>query len=125
MKPRHAKKTTARPQPVTASRLHQRWHDAAAFALILLLTLIAYSPALNGTLLWDDEAHITPPALQSLHGLHRIWFELGATQQYYPLLHTAFWLEHFLWHDSTTGYHLLNVLLHAICAWLLVLILRR
>jgi len=99
--------------------------DAAAFVAILFLTFIAYSPALKGTLLWDDEAHITAPELQSLHGLHRIWFELGATQQYYPLLHSAFWLEHLLWGDSTTPYHILNVLLHAVCAWLLVLIVRR
>lgn len=102
----------------------RRWSDAVGFTLILVLTFIAYWPALNGTRLWDDEAHITAPELQSLHGLHRIWFELGATQQYYPLLHSAFWLEHVLWGDSTTGYHVLNVLLHSICAWLLVLIVR-
>jgi protein O-mannosyl-transferase len=61
------------------------------------LTLIAYSPALNGDLVWDDAAHVTKPELQSLHGLWRIWFDLGATQQYYPLLHSAFWVEHTLW----------------------------
>ncbi len=93
--------------------------------MILFLTFIAYLPALNGTMLWDDKAHITAPELQSLHGLDRIWFELGATQQYYPLLHSAFWLEHLLWGDSTTPYHVLNIVLHSICAWLLVLIVRR
>jgi protein O-mannosyl-transferase len=110
---RRARKSPARP------------HDAGAFALILFLTFVAYWPALNGTLLWDDEAHITKPEFQSLYGLHRIWFELGATQQYYPLLHSAFWIEHSLWGDPTTSYHVLNVLLHSICAWLVVLIVRR
>jgi len=76
-------------------------------------------------MLWDDSAHVTAPALRSLHGLWRIWFELGATQQYYPLLHSAFWLEHRLWGDSVLGYHLVNVLLHAACACLVVLIVRR
>ena len=33
-------------------------------------------------------------------GLWRIWTEVGATQQYYPLLHSAFWLEHRLWGDA-------------------------
>ena len=135
--PRSATKSSARPRP-SVSQLGatsaapqrsggsgQTWIDAAAFAVILFLTFIAYSPALKGTLLWDDEAHITAPELQSLHGLHRIWFELGATQQYYPLLHSAFWLEHLLWGDSTTAYHVLNIVLHSICAWLLVLIVRR
>src|SRR5437588_147478 len=68
---------------------------------------------------------LTHPELQSLHGLWRIWFDLGATQQYYPLLHSAFWVEHTLWGDAVLGYHLINVLLHATAACLLVVILRR
>jgi hypothetical protein len=44
-----------------------------------------YLPALNGGLLWDDSAHVTSLAMRSFHGLFRIWFQLGATQQYYPL----------------------------------------
>jgi len=58
-------------------------------------------------------------------GLGRIWFELGATQQYYPVLHSAFWIEHRLWGDDTLGYHLINVFLHAASACLLALLLRR
>ena len=93
--------------------------------MLVLAPLIAYWPALRGGTLWDDSSHITAPDLQSLHGLWRIWFELGATQQYYPVLHSAFWIEHRLWGDSVLGYHLLNVFLHAACACLVVLIVRR
>ncbi len=50
---------------------------------------------------------------------------MGATQQYYPLLHSAFWVEHKLWGDATLGYHLVNILLHAAAAVLVALILRR
>jgi tetratricopeptide (TPR) repeat protein len=92
--------------------------------LLFCATLIAYWPALNGAPLWDDNAHITKPELQSLHGLWRIWFELGATQQYYPLLHSAFWAEHRLWGDSPLAYHLTNVVLHALSACLVVTIVR-
>ena len=76
-------------------------------------------------MIWDDNEHITRPALQSFHGLWEIWFHLGATQQYYPLLHSAFWLEHRLWGDSMLGYHLLNLFLHTAGALLVVLIVRR
>ncbi len=76
-------------------------------------------------MLWDDDGHITRPELRSWHGLWRIWFELGATQQYYPLLHSAFWVEHRLWGDSVLGYHLINVALHATAALMVVIILRR
>src|ERR1022692_3652750 len=95
------------------------------WALMLSATLVAYLPALHGGLLWDDISHVTSPDLQSLHGLWRIWFGVGATQQYYPLLHTAFWLEHRVWGDAVLGYHLANITLHALSACLVVMIARR
>ena len=30
------------------------------------------------------------------------WFELGASSQYYPLLHSAFWIEHRFWGDAVS-----------------------
>ena len=92
---------------------------------IFAAALAAYWPALRGGLVWDDASHVTAPALQSLHGLWRIWFSLGATQQYYPLLHSAFWIEHRLWGDAVLGYHLANLAQHALAACLVVLIVRR
>jgi tetratricopeptide (TPR) repeat protein len=99
--------------------------DAAGFASILCATLAAYLPALQGGLLWDDSSHVTRPDLRFLHGLWRIWFHLGATQQYYPLLHSAFWMEHRIWGDAVLGYHLTNIALHAASACLVVMIVRR
>ena len=68
---------------------------------------------------------MTGVALRSLDGLRRIWFEIGATQQYYPLFHSAFWLQHRLWGDATLGYHIVTIVLHALSAFLVGLILRR
>jgi tetratricopeptide (TPR) repeat protein len=103
------------------------WADRTllAAALVFCCTLLAYWPALEGGLLWDDAAHVTRPELRSLHGLWRIWFELGATQQYYPVLHSAFWIEYKLWGDAMLGYHLANLSLHAAAACLVLLIMRR
>src|ERR1700724_1566089 len=94
--------------------------DWVAFAAIACATLLAYWPALRGGMLWDDTSHVTRPDLRSLHGLWRIWFDLGATQQYYPLLHSAFWVEHSIWADAVVGYHLLNLALHILAACLVV-----
>jgi tetratricopeptide (TPR) repeat protein len=94
------------------------------FVLFIAL-FAAYQPAWNGSPIWDDEAHITRPALRSMDGLERIWTQLGATQQYYPLVHSVFWLEYHLWGDSPLGYHLLNILLHFLSSLLLFCILRR
>ena len=93
--------------------------------LIFSLTLVCYWPALRGELLWDDPAHVTKPELRSWSGLGRIWSDVRAAQQYYPVLHTAFWIEHQLWGDETIGYHLLNVVLHASACCLLALVLRK
>lgn len=86
---------------------------------------LAYQPACNGGLLWDDAAHLTRADLRSWQGLWRIWLEPGATQQYYPLLHTAFFIEHRLWGDDPLGYHLLNLALHCGAAALAAVALRR
>jgi tetratricopeptide (TPR) repeat protein len=105
------------------SRQQQRTNYS--WLVIPVAVLVTYLPALHGGPLWDDFGHITVPELRSLTGLWRIWSELGATQQYYPVLHVAFWLEHRLWGDAFVGYHLANVALHSASAVLLVLILRR
>jgi len=95
-------------------------------ALIVLLVLLVYFPALRGRFLWDDDSNVTGNMpLRSLAGLRQIWFELGATQQYYPLTHTSFWVEYHLWGLSPLGYHVTNICLHALSAILLWLILRR
>jgi tetratricopeptide (TPR) repeat protein len=95
------------------------------FAALLATTALSYQPAWHGGLLWDDDGHVTRADLQSADGLRRIWFDIGATQQYYPLTHTAFWLMQRAWGDRTTGYHAVNIALHALSAWLLAMILRR
>ena len=92
---------------------------------MLVAVLCAYRPAWNGQPVWDDDGHMTKPELRSAAGLGRIWTELGATQQYYPLVHTVFWVEHRLFGDSTTGYHLFSILLHFASALLVVTILTR
>ncbi len=103
----------------------QRLADLFLPLVLAGLVAFAYWPAVHGAQLWDDPAHITSPGLRGFDGLARIWTEFGATQQYYPVLCTAFWVEHRLWGDSTTGYHLANMLQHALCCWLLVFVVRR
>lgn len=111
--------------PAAGGTAGSAWRSGFLFAVLAVATLLAYRPAWNGALLWDDAAHVTRPHLRSLGGLARIWLEAGATQQYYPLTHTAFWLQHRLWGDDTLGYHLAGLALHLLAAFLLYAVLRR
>jgi len=93
---------------------------------LIVVTLLAYSPALRGGWVWDDDYYVTGNvALRSASGLWRIWTEIGAVPQYYPVTHTTLWLEWRLWGDQPTGYHVANVLLHCASALLVGVILRR
>ena len=94
--------------------------------LIVLLVLLAYLPALRDGFIWDDDSYVTAnPTLRDADGLRRIWFEVGAVPQYYPMVHTTFWVEYHLWGLHPVGYHLVNVLLHAAAAILLWQVLWR
>lgn len=99
------------------------WHRAIS---IVLLALVAYSPVVHAGFIWDDDYHVSNnPTLTNVSGLRNIWLEPLATPQYYPLVHTTFWLEYHLWGLHPLGYHLINVLLHAANALLLWCVLRR
>ena len=124
-----AKAVPARRSPAAVAS-HR--HDVAWKRIdwLLLLALIAavflaYQPVWRAGFIWDDDAHVTAPALRSLDGLGRIWIEPGATQQFYPLVETVFWAEYKLWGDWSPPYHLVNILLHAVAAVLVALVLRR
>lgn len=100
--------------------------DLKSLLLLFVLTFAAYLPALAAGFVWDDDAYVSENGvLRSLHGLSQIWFQPGATVQYYPLVFSSFWIEYHLWGLSPAGYHLVNILLHAAAAILFWRILVR
>ncbi len=112
-----------------SGRWQTLWNRGWLPALLLLVaTAIAYQQIIHLGYIWDDDYHVTlNPTLRDLHGLWRIWFEIAATPQYYPLVHTTFWLEYHLWGLNPIGYHTVNVALHvlgAILLWRVLLQLR-
>ena len=101
-------------------------HDWLKGAVIVLIVVAAYLPALYSGYIWDDDVYVTNnPALRNIEGLWASWTHLGANVQYYPLVFTSFWLEYHLWQLSPFGYHLVNVVLHLLNALLVWFILRR
>ena len=102
--------------PVVSSQL-ERCPWLVSALLLVGLTVGAYIPAMNGGFIWDDDDYVQDNlTLRSLAGLGQIWFQPGATRQYYPLVHTTYWLEYRLWGLDPTGYHVVNVILHTLSA---------
>lgn len=96
------------------------WRSWAAGGALVALVVAVYWPTLGNGLVSDDEYYIVgTEKLASLQGLRDIWFKLGATPQYYPVVHTALWVEYQAWGLDPRGYHAMNLLLHAAVAVLL------
>lgn len=92
---------------------------------IVLLVFAAYLPALNAEFaITDDRAVARNPRLTDPDGLRRIWFSTES-EQYQPLTYTSFWIERRLWGLRAEGYHLVNIVLHAVNAVLVWLLLSK
>ena len=106
--------------------IRARCKTAALAVLLVAGVVAAYSPALTAGFIWDDDDYVTEnPLLYEPDGLQRIWFSLDAPSQYFPLVYTAFRIEYGIWGLEPFGYHLINVLLHALNALLLWILLRQ
>ena len=96
-----------------------------AIALVIL-TFLAYLPALRCGYVWDDDFYVTKnPLLTAPDGLERIWFSAHNQSQYFPLVYTTLRFEHTLWGLHPVGYHFVNILFHALNALLVWVVLRR
>jgi tetratricopeptide (TPR) repeat protein len=96
--------------------------------LIVAVALLAYAPVLRAGFVWDDDLFLTDnPLIRASDGLYRFWFTTQPPD-YFPLTSTMLWFEWRLWHlwgTGATGYHVVNVLLHAASALLLWRVLLR
>jgi len=92
---------------------------------LVLATVLVYQPAWHGRFIWDDDIHIVNnQMLVEPGGLKQIWSS-PESPQYYPVVFTSFRLERALWGLNPTGYHWVNILLHAASAIWVWRVLRR
>jgi tetratricopeptide (TPR) repeat protein len=94
-------------------------------AALVAITFLAYLPAMRGGFIWNDDTFLTRnPLIKTPDGLRRLWFTTDPPD-YFPLTSTSLWLEWRLWGMNPAGYHVVNVLLHAVSAVLLWRVLKR
>ncbi|MCH2100845.1 MAG: hypothetical protein MK209_02865 [Planctomycetes bacterium] len=113
-----------------------RWKWSYAW-LVVALSFLSYVFVLfKGQWIWDDPDYIwRNPNLVEEEGLKNIWADNSATPQYYPIVHTSFWIEYQLIDPDThysedldaTLFHFNNVLIFALTGlafWKVLLRLR-
>jgi hypothetical protein len=114
---------TAPAQPAPFARVaawSERTRTVAGGLLLLALSFAAHAPSLQNGFIWDDDQYVVNnPLLHRGDGLLRIWSDVRATDQFYPLVHTSFWLEVQLWGMHPFHFHFFNIALHALAALLL------
>ena len=110
-------------------RPDRRWPILGARAtrsLLVVAVLLAYAPALRNGLVWDDRAHIADnPHLRDVGTAAATYFLRPEGAYYRPLIFLSFAAEHAVWQANPLGYHLTNLLLHAINTLLLLVLARR
>ena len=101
------------------------WRSLAPeVALIIFVTMVVYVPVFQGEFVFDDVLITSSPIVRADNGLYRIWFT-REPPDYYPLTWSLWWGQWQLWGANPTGYHVVNVMLHAGGAVLVWLVLRR
>ena len=92
-------------------------------ALIIVLIILAYLPAMHAGFIWDDDDHLTRnTCIVGPLGFRDIW--LSSSAVYYPLVLTTFWLLHKFFGLNPVAYHLFNVIVHVANALVLWRVLR-
>lgn len=112
--------------PYKQAQLNPRLLTPRALAgLLILFTIVAYLPAVGAGYIWDDDTLLTAnPELRSVEGLGQIW-RGEELRDYTPVTLSVFWFERRIFGENPAGYHVSNILLHALSAVLLWLALGR
>lgn len=108
---------TAAAIPVTTRPRLPVWLLAG---LLVLGTILAYQPVWHAGFIWDDDVLLLQnPGIQTPGSFALLW------KSDFPLATTTLWLEWRLWGPNPLGYHLVNVLLHALSSVVLWRVLTR
>src|SRR6185295_11608362 len=116
---------SAAPVPASAPVTPVTRFWRAGLLVLAGAVLLAFWPALSGGFVWDDRDNLLTDAthyrgvsaanlawcLTAYHGGH-----------YQPLTWLSFMLDHALWGAAPRGFHLTNVLLHALNALLFAML---
>jgi len=135
-KPKQRQRPHRREDPKAPSKLIQesRWLWLSGLLLVTLVAAAVFGNSVDGDFVWDDRMLILKdPEVQSLSSIGRFFTEDFFVRQenelgygyYRPIVKASYAIDHAVWGRNPSGYHLTNILLHAACTLLVMLLLRR
>lgn len=97
-----------------------------AAIIIIVVSILVYSNTLNGRFVWDDRGSIVfNTSLRTINNIPLFfltdqWKLTGnpSSNYYRPVINTFWALEFQLWGENPRGYHVTNILLHALLSFL-------
>lgn len=117
-------------EPATSANVHSpgerparsgmRWGHLIAPLALLVVALATYAPALRNGFVWDDHALILRDPLIRTWRLvgesfgHFLFTDAAASDFYRPLQRLSYTLDYAAFFLSPAGYHLVNILWHAL-----------
>jgi 4-amino-4-deoxy-L-arabinose transferase-like glycosyltransferase len=93
--------------------------------IVACIAFVAHATSLGSGWIWDDDSYVTANPLMSSASGFVDAFVPGSTPQYYPLVFAGLWVQHAVSGTEPFAYHLVNTLMHAVNAALLLAVLAR
>jgi Tfp pilus assembly protein PilF len=122
---RNASGRSAKAEPITSAGRSFRLIDLWCGLALAALAFVVHIPALKAGFIWDDDQEVAAnPVLAMRDGLYRFWFA-NPTADYFPLKSSIQWIVFQFAGPNPFVFHLLNILMHGVCAVLLWMVLRR
>jgi protein O-mannosyl-transferase len=119
MQSRRPKATTSRlPPPSKERAIPGPQLVALAFAALVVIGLLLYSPAFQGPFVFDDTGL---PFHRTIREEPLSAWVAGVR----PLLMVSYWLNRKFWGDDPFSYHLINALIHCLNSFMVLLVLYR
>ena len=112
----------ATPKCSNAVHLTMRHHLSLLF--IAIFATYYYSILRGGFIQLDDMNLMNRLLNNPSFVLKDLLFPLGVSSYYRPMIELSYWLDHAVWFDMASGWHLTNVILHVLNTWLVFLVSR-
>jgi len=94
------------------------------YPLFLLLAAVVFYPSIHGEFIMDDWGYITTNAHITATSTPFHFWTFTPGPDYWPLSYTFYWIFYRLFGENPTGYHVMNVLMHALNTSLVFLVAR-